>query len=52
MKANGGVDVLSHIGIHWIEVWVDPRAGLDVLEKKKILEPTGTQTPTPRSSSR
>jgi hypothetical protein len=28
---------------------VDPRAGLDDVEK--ILDPTGTRTPTPRSSS-
>jgi hypothetical protein len=30
---------------HWIGGWVDPRAGLDNVEK--ILDPTGTQTPTP-----
>jgi hypothetical protein len=34
---------------HWIGGWVDPRAGLDDVEK--ILDPTGTRTPTPRSSS-
>jgi hypothetical protein len=34
-------------GTHWIG-WVNPRAGLDV---EKILDPTGTRTPTPRSSS-
>jgi hypothetical protein len=33
----------------WIGGWVDPRAGLDDVEK--ILHPTGTRTPTPRSSS-
>jgi hypothetical protein len=36
-------------GTHWIGGWVDPRAGLDDVEK--ILDPTGTRTPTPRSSS-
>jgi hypothetical protein len=35
---------------HWIGGWVDPRAGLDDA-KRKILDPAGTQTPTPRSSS-
>jgi hypothetical protein len=33
---------------HWIRVWVGPRAGLNYVEK--ILDPTGTRTPTPRSS--
>jgi hypothetical protein len=33
----------------WVKGWVDPRAGLDDVEK--ILDPTGTRTPTPRSSS-
>jgi hypothetical protein len=53
MKAYGGVDVLIHIfltwalaggewsascpGTHWIEGWVDPRAGLDDVEKRKFL---------------
>jgi hypothetical protein len=32
---------------HWIGGWVDPRAGLDDVEK--ILAPTGTRTPTPWS---
>jgi hypothetical protein len=32
-------------GTHWIGGWVNPRAGLDDLEK--ILDPTGTRTPTP-----
>jgi hypothetical protein len=36
-------------GTHWIGGWVGPRAGLDDVEK--ILDPTGTRTPTPRSSS-
>jgi hypothetical protein len=36
-------------GTHWIEGWRDPRAGLDDVEK--ILDPTGTRNPTPRSSS-
>jgi hypothetical protein len=36
-------------GTHWIGGWVDPTAGLDDVEK--ILYPTGTRTPTPRSSS-
>jgi hypothetical protein len=35
-------------GTHWIGGWVDPRAGLDV---EKIPDPTGTRTPTRRSSS-
>jgi hypothetical protein len=36
-------------GTPWVGGWVDPRAGLDDEEKKKILDPTGTRTPTPRS---
>jgi hypothetical protein len=36
-------------GPHWIGDCVNPRACLDM--EKKILEPTGTRTPTPRSSS-
>jgi hypothetical protein len=36
-------------GTHWIGGWVDLRAGLDDVEK--ILDPTGTRTPTPQSSS-
>jgi hypothetical protein len=32
---------------HWIGVWVGPRTRLDDVEK--ILDPTGTGTPTPRS---
>jgi hypothetical protein len=31
-------------GTHWIGGWVDPRAGLDDVEK--ITDPTGTRTPT------
>jgi hypothetical protein len=31
--------------------WVDPTAGLDDMKKLKILDPTGTWTPTPQSSS-
>jgi hypothetical protein len=38
-------------GTNWIGGWVDPRAGRDDVEEKKILDPTGTRTPTPRSSS-
>jgi hypothetical protein len=40
-------------GTHWIGGWVGPRAGLDDVEK--ILDPTGTRTPTPavqRAASR
>jgi hypothetical protein len=35
-------------GAHWIGGWVGPRAGLHV---EKILDPTGTPTPTLQSSS-
>jgi hypothetical protein len=38
-------------GTHWIGGWVEPRAGLDDFGEKKILDPTGTRTPTPQSSS-
>jgi hypothetical protein len=34
-------------GTHWIGGWVDPTAGPDDVEK--ILDPTGTRTPTLRS---
>jgi hypothetical protein len=34
-------------GTHWIGGWVDLRAGLGDLEKRKILGPTGTRTSTP-----
>jgi hypothetical protein len=36
-------------GTNRIGDWVGPTAGLDDLEK--ILDPTGTRTPTPRSSN-
>jgi hypothetical protein len=36
-------------GTNWIWGWVEPRAGMDDVEK--ILDPTGTRTLTPRSSS-
>jgi hypothetical protein len=36
-------------GTHWIGGLVDPRAGLENV--KKILDPTGTRTQTPRSYS-
>jgi hypothetical protein len=35
-------------GTHWIGGWLDIRASLDDVEKKKILDHTGTQTPIPR----
>jgi hypothetical protein len=35
---------------HWIGGWLDPRAGLDDLEKR-ILDLTETRTPTSRSFS-
>jgi hypothetical protein len=38
-------------GAHWIGGWVNPRADLDDVEKRKILDPTGIRTPTPRPSS-
>jgi hypothetical protein len=34
---------------HWIGGWVGPRAGMDDVEK--ILQSTGTRTPTPLPSS-
>jgi hypothetical protein len=34
-------------GTHWIGGWVDPKTGLDDVEKKKFLDPTGIRTPTP-----
>jgi hypothetical protein len=37
-------------GTHLIGSWVDPRTGLDDVEKRKVLDPTGTRTTTPRSS--
>jgi hypothetical protein len=36
---------------YFIRSWVDPRAGLDDIEKLKILDPTGTRIPTARPSS-
>jgi hypothetical protein len=33
---------------HWIGDWLGPRAGVDDVEIN--VEPTGTRTPTPRSS--
>jgi hypothetical protein len=36
-------------GTHWILCWVDTIAGLDDMEKGKILDPTGTRTPSRRS---
>jgi hypothetical protein len=36
-------------GTRWIGGWVGPRARLDDVEK--ILDPTGTRTPAPHSSS-
>jgi hypothetical protein len=35
-------------GTQWIGGWVDLRAGLDDFGEEKILDPTGTRTPTPR----
>jgi hypothetical protein len=32
-------------GTHWIGGWVDPRAGLDDVEKKKFLTPPGSELP-------
>jgi hypothetical protein len=36
-------------GTHWVGGWVGPRTGLDDL--LKILDPTGTRTPTHPSST-
>jgi hypothetical protein len=38
-------------GTHWIGGWVDPRAGLDDMEKRKFLTLPGLGAPTPQSSS-
>jgi hypothetical protein len=38
-------------GTHWIGGWMDPRAGLDDLKKRKFLTLSGLGTPTHRSSS-
>jgi hypothetical protein len=35
--------------MHWIEGWVNPEAGLERCEEVKMLDPTGTRTPTPLS---
>jgi hypothetical protein len=37
MKAYGGVDVRFTPGTHCIGDWVDPRAGVDNVEKRKFL---------------
>jgi hypothetical protein len=39
------------LGTLWIGGWVDPRAGLDDLEKRKFLTLLGLKTQTPQSSS-
>jgi hypothetical protein len=33
------------LGTHWIVGWVDPRAGLDGMEKKKFLTLPGLELP-------
>jgi hypothetical protein len=38
-------------GTHWIGGWVDPRAGLDDVVKRKFLTLLRLEPPTPRSSS-
>jgi hypothetical protein len=38
-------------GNHWLGEWVGLRAGLDVMEKRKSLDPTGNRTLIPRSFS-
>jgi hypothetical protein len=38
-------------GTHWIGGWVDPRAGLDAVEKKKFPVPATSLTLKPQSSS-
>jgi hypothetical protein len=38
-------------GIHWIGGWVDRRAGLDDVEKRKFLTLPGLELRPPRSSS-
>jgi hypothetical protein len=32
-------------GIYWIGGWLDPRAGLNALEKRKSLSSAGNRTP-------
>jgi hypothetical protein len=39
------------LGIHWIGGWMDPRAGLDDVEKRIFLILPGLGTPNPLSSS-
>jgi hypothetical protein len=34
-------------GTHFIGGWVDPRAGLDDMDKSTLFYPTGTRTPVP-----
>jgi hypothetical protein len=38
-------------GAHWIGGWVDPRAGLDEVEKRKLLTLPGRELRPPRSSN-
>jgi hypothetical protein len=38
-------------GPHWIGGWVDPRAGLDDVEKRKFLTLPGLELRSPQSSS-
>jgi hypothetical protein len=38
-------------GINWIGGWVGPRAGLNVIDVRKVHCPAKNRTPTPRSSS-
>jgi hypothetical protein len=39
------------LGNHWIGGWVDPRAGLDALEKRKISYPCRELYPSRRAGS-
>jgi hypothetical protein len=59
MKAYGGMDVqieifltsalvgnewsASSAGVHWVGGWVDPRAGLDEVENRKLLTLSGLE---------
>jgi hypothetical protein len=47
MKAYEGVDVYIHVFLthctHWIGGWVDPRAGVDDVEKGKYLNLPGLE---------
>jgi FtsP/CotA-like multicopper oxidase with cupredoxin domain len=38
-------------GIHWIGGWMEPKAGLDTVVKKKFPGPAGTRTPDYRARS-